>query len=113
MVACSSPRSIGMVLAHPQRPAAYSALRLLVHSSASFPLGYLIRRTNRRTFNPQVEHPQGRFKEIGGAMKHNVRSSAKYILQSVLQQCLFRTARSTLHPFLELLNGDLMLDGWC
>lgn len=37
-IACLSPGFIGMVLAHPQRPAAYSALRLLVHFSASSPI---------------------------------------------------------------------------
>ena len=37
-MACSSLGFIGMVLAHPQRPAAYSALRLLVHIIGSFPI---------------------------------------------------------------------------
>jgi hypothetical protein len=36
--ACSSPGLIGMVLAHPQRSAAYGALRLLVHITGPPPI---------------------------------------------------------------------------
>ena len=37
-MACSSLGFIGMVLAHPQRPAAYSALRWLIHIRRPLPI---------------------------------------------------------------------------
>jgi hypothetical protein len=39
--ACASPGFVDMVLAYPQRSAAYSTLRLFVHLSASIPVVYI------------------------------------------------------------------------